>query len=427
MQNWSSVKDREFWDVQFALPSHDPFSPSYPGRVTIRRFSDLAEPRLDGVAVAYDLGCGPGELTCELARRRRGTRFVGVDHSQVAIEQARAHAARLDLDNVEFQVANLEAFELPDDVGLVTMFDSFHHVLDPDGFISRLSRACDRFFLIEPAGNWLGAWDRRHDLDWLPATVFQLGDRLEFEFGLLDAPRSSPPARNQTTASSTEHRYTASDLEKFFQGFSLEMRGTIAGLEQYGPDPSRRSRLRDRFGDAAYQLVVAIDDAMYEEGLDLAAKHWAIYASRARDDARALRREIRRPPERPLTRGLLPEYGARYDQYSGPQRVKRGEVFQASVRVKNTGWRPWSSVESPPVMMSYHWRNATGRILVQDGLRTPLGLDVAPGEERALLVRVQALDRPGSAVLSIDLVHENVTWFSDQGVRPCDTRFVIEP
>lgn len=430
LQGWSSASDREFWDRQFTAPAYDPFSSSYPGHLTIRRFSDLAAPHLQGVRVAVDLGCGPGEITCELARRQPATQFLGFDHSEVAIEQARAHARRLGIGNIAFTRADLETFEPPAGTGLVTMFDAFHHVLDPEAFIARISRVCDRFFLIEPAGTAFGAWDRRHDLDWLAATVFQVRDRLEFEFGLGPPARAeAEPRQDRTSASGggpTEHRYTVPDFERFFRGFLLDIRGTIAGLEQYGPDPARRSRLRDRFGDAAYQLVVAIEDAMYDEGLDLAAKHWAIYASHA-PVADGSRREIRRPPEKPATRGLLPEYGARYSMYEGPERARCGEVFHATLRLKNTGWRPWSSVDSPPVMGSYHWLDARRRVVTHEGLRTAFATTIESGQEAIVLLRVQAPAASGPAILSIDLVQEGVAWFSDQGVVPCQVGFVIEP
>jgi hypothetical protein len=41
------------------------------------------------------------------------------------------------------------------------------------------------------------------------------------------------------------------------------------------------------------------------------------------------------------------------------------------------------------------------------------------------VLRVQAPDTPGRAVLAIDFVHENVTWFSEQGVAPCEVEFVV--
>jgi SAM-dependent methyltransferase len=430
LQGWTSARDRAFWDEQFTAPAYDPFSPSYPGRLTIRRFSDLAARHLQTARLAVDLGCGPGEITCELARRLPTSQFLGFDHSEVAITQARALAKRLGIGNITFDRADLESFVPPGGTDLVTMFDAFHHVLNPEAFIARIGRVCDRFFLIEPAGTALGSWNRRYDLDWLAATVFQLRDRLEFEFGLeRPAPGESAGGQSRPSAGGgapTEHRYTASDFERFFRGFSLDIRGTIAGLEQYGPDPARRSRFRDRFGDAAYQLLVAIDEAMYEEGFDLAAKHWAIYASHA-PVAEGTRRAIRQPPEKPEARGLLQAYSARYGAYDGPDRVRCGELFHATIRVKNAGWRPWSSVESPPVMASYHWLDAGRRIVTQEGVRTPLAVTIGSGQEEVVYLRIQAPDTPGSAILSIDFVHEGVTWFSDQGVVPYQVRFTIQP
>jgi hypothetical protein len=314
----------------------------------------------------------------------------------------------------------------PAGTGLVMMFDAFHHLLDPAAFVRRVSDVCDRFFLIEPAGTALGGWNRRHDLDWVAATVFQLRDRLEFELGLDSSGPPGTPRPDGSEGSPTEHRYTASDFDRFFQGFTVTFRGTIAGLEQYGPAPERTSRLRDRLGDAAYELLVAVDEVMFEEGLDLAAKHWAIYASHDAADA-APRRTARHLAAPPLPAGMLAAYGAKYGEYEGPARARRGEVFQASLRVSNSGWRPWSSEDRQPVMASYHWLDAGRRMLVSEGMRTPLASPVGPGETAVILLRVQAPETAGAAILSVDLVHEGVTWLSDQGVVPFQVRFTIEP
>lgn len=144
---WSTSSDREFHDSVFSALQHDPFSPSYPGNLTIRRFADLAARHLGDVRSVLDLGCGPGEITCELARRHPSVDFTGFDHSPVAIERARGHARRLGLENVGFDVANLEAFTPRAPVDLIAMFDAFHHVLDPSGFVARLRPFASRFFL----------------------------------------------------------------------------------------------------------------------------------------------------------------------------------------------------------------------------------------------------------------------------------------
>jgi SAM-dependent methyltransferase len=423
---WSTSSDREFHDGVFGAQHHDPFSSSYPGNLTIRRFADLAAQRLVGVRSVLDLGCGPGEITCELARRYPDITFNGFDHSAVAIERARHHARRLGLKNADFAVADLESFRPQTLVDLIAMFDAFHHVLDPSGFVARLRPFCPRFFLIEPGGSWTGQWERRRDLDWLPATVMQMAERLEYEFEVPSVAPPGPAASSPPSSDPTEHRYTLVDFERFFEGFSLEVRGTIAGLEQYGARPYDRSSLRDRFGRVAYDLVVGIEEALVEEGLDLAAKHWAIFAT-SEPGTTAGRRltEQRRLPSRPAARALMPPYSARYDSYAGPSHAPSGEIFPVTVHITNTGWRDWNSAEPQPVHVSYHWMHSDGRTLVHDGVRTPLPSDVPSGQEAVMIVRVEAPPGAGQYVLAIDLVHEGVTWFSEQGVPPHRVSFRI--
>jgi hypothetical protein len=409
----------------FAPQRQDAFSPSYPGHLAVRRFADLAAQRFDGVRSVLDLGCGPGEITCELARRCPDVQFTGLDHSSVAIERARANAQRLGLANVGFHAADLDTFTLDRSVDLIAMFDAFHHVLDPAAFLSRIQPYCARFFLIEPAGCWTGQWDRSHDLDWLPATIFQISDRLEYEFGAM--PGASSPAlasHSAVVATPTEHRYTIEDFERLFEEYALDFRGTVAGLEQYGPRPYHQSALRDRIASAGYDLLVAIEDALYEARLDLAAKHWAIYAVRNGATSGRPARVPRLPPQ-PPTRGLLPAYGVRFTACIGPRDVRRGERFQLTLRLTNTGWFHWGSSDREPVMLSYHWIDSKGRTLVYDGLRTPLAMPVPADHSVETVLRVEAPAPPGRAVLVIDLVHEGVAWFSEQGVPPHRVKFRI--
>ena len=168
-----------------------------PAILTIRRFADHAERHFDAVRTVVDLGCGPGEITCELARRRPSVTFLGVDHSDVAIARARTHAARLGLTNVTFESGDIERFTPAGRVDLVVMFDAFHHALDANALVSRLQRSCDRFFLIEPAGTWLGQWDYRTDLDWVSIAIREIRERLEYQFGL-DVPGASEERRDSS-------------------------------------------------------------------------------------------------------------------------------------------------------------------------------------------------------------------------------------
>ena len=56
-----------------------------------------------------ELGCGDGGNLVPMAYGLTGSTFAGVDLSGRAIERARARAAALGLENVRFELADLEA------------------------------------------------------------------------------------------------------------------------------------------------------------------------------------------------------------------------------------------------------------------------------------------------------------------------------
>src|SRR4051812_22493413 len=178
MARSSPGSDREFHDALFSAQTYDPFTPSYPGYLTIRRFADLAAARLGTSRVVADVGCGPGEITCELARRLPAVSFSGFDHSASAVGRARAHAQRLQLTNVSFEVADAGMLVLEREVDAIVMFDAFHHLVDPAAFIAR-QRHVPRWILIEPAGDSLGRWHWDVDLDWLVSELDKVRQRFQ--------------------------------------------------------------------------------------------------------------------------------------------------------------------------------------------------------------------------------------------------------
>ena len=158
--SWSKSRDRTYHERLYEAQHYDPFSPGYPGYLTIRRFADHAEVLLPAQGTVLDVGCGPGEITCELARRHRHLSFVGIDHSSQAVRRGREHASRLGLSNIRFDVGDAEGLPPADTYALVTMFDAFHHLERPRGFLSWLSAHTTRCVLIEPAGTATGRWAR---------------------------------------------------------------------------------------------------------------------------------------------------------------------------------------------------------------------------------------------------------------------------
>ena len=426
VERWSPERDRAFHDAVFSTQAHDPFTFAFPGYITIRRFADLASARLDGLSSALDLGCGTAEITCELARRHPQVSFLGVDHSEVAIARAGDHAARLGLANVTFQVADMSGFEPPRQVDIVLMFDSFHHCQDPADLVRRLGRATSRFLLVEPHGDWKGSWRRDVDCDWLLFEMEKIRSRLAHVLGEPPVAGAEAAPGNQAQAGEpTENRYSLEEFERFFAGYGLEVRGTVAGIDAYPPSPHQRSRTREWFGRFGYEMLTHVDEALREQDLDPLAKHWVIYCERGtRGTPRRVPRtpdHLRSNPDAPpgeagdpalLVRG---PYDIEYVAYDGPRILAAEDDAMASVRVRNRSWRTWTSQADPPIFASYHWLDADGALLVVDGARSPLPRPVAPGDECDVALRLRAPPRPGRYLLALDLVHEGITWFSEAG------------
>ena len=422
-RNWSSASDKAFHDQLFAGQTYDPFSHSYPGYVTIRRFADLAAAHVTQTGVVLDLGCGPGEITCELARRFPETAFVGVDHSAGAIRQASANAQRLGLANVSFVSSDLLSFAPPARVQLITMFDSFHHLTEPVSFVERFSATTDRFFLIEPAGNALGQWRDSHDFDWLASDLDAIREKLDGAFSARphEAAGHAQNASALSSESAIERRYTYDDFEEFFDGFTLTVTGTSSGLVTYPSSPSHQTDWRAVFGRHVYELYKAVDDRLIDENRDLWSRHWAIAAVRG---PRAPRRSPAGSPLRAtLTGGGA--YGVEYQSYVGPTSAPASSRFEGVLRVRNTGSDSWSSDHEYPTNVSYRWLSVDGVQVTTEQLRTRFPRAVAPGEVVDVAITVRTPDAPGNYLLAVDLVREDVTWFSQRGMPPLRLKFRV--
>jgi SAM-dependent methyltransferase len=435
-RRWSAASDQAFHDDLYRGGDYDPFSLAYPGYTTIRRFADLVEPHLPFAGFVLDLGCGPGEITCELAARRLDLQFLGVDHSEAAIAKASVNAARRGLSNVGFECADVEAYAPPRQIDLATLFDSFHHVIDPAGFIKRLSPHVSRWALIEPRGSWAGTWRKDLDFDWVAEDLDKIRAHVAYLCGeqSADGEQSAGLKASATsktvvapgfspalTGAAVERRYTLDDFERFFDkrdGWTLDVRGTVAGLETYPPAANQGGELRERFGELRYQIYRSIDDRLLARDLDLHAKHWLIVAERG-GRARHVNRSGRSLPQSHSDRfEVAGPYDVRYGNYRGPREAKPGERLMASVQLTNEGRSAWSSEAGAGVFASYHWLDTKGHVVDFDGERTPLPRTIAPGETADVALVVRAPTVCGLYTLAIDLVREGVTWFSEAG-RPC--------
>jgi SAM-dependent methyltransferase len=434
---WSKDSDRQYHEPLYEAQDYDAFRTSYPGYVTIRRFADHAEVLMPGAGAVLDIGCGPGEITCELARRYPHLSFVGIDHSASAIRRATRNAARLGVTNIRFLVGSAEDLPADDRYGLVLMFDAFHHLEQPREFLAWLRTRTSRVVLIEPAGTWTGRWARNLDVDWLLDDLANIRDRLEAVAGETSTSHTAPPpgpgpgpaSAGEAAATAAhaplvqgegavERRYALDDFEDFFRGWQLRITGTVAGFDRYPPGPHAQSALRPATGDLAYALVCATEDLLLDRDRDGAAKHWVIAATTESGvlEPRLPGRTTAAVPARDLPPSRVGSaYDVRYQRYDGPTEAATGEEFGATIEIVNAGWDEWRSEGPQPVHVSYHWLKSNGGVLEFDGLRSDLPRALGSRETCEVAITIRAPSAAGDYTLAIDLVKEGVTWFSEAG------------
>jgi hypothetical protein len=87
--------------------------------------------------------------------------------------------------------------------------------------------------------------------------------------------------------------------------------------------------------------------------------------------------------------------------------------------VKNTSNFSWSNnAQYQPVNLSYHWLDASGKMVIFDGTRTSLPFSLLPGESAALSAIVKAPSQPGKYKLILTMVQEQAAWFTDRKAQP---------
>ncbi|MDQ6696007.1 MAG: methyltransferase domain-containing protein [Actinomycetota bacterium] len=88
-----------------------------------------------------DVGCGPGTLTADLARRVSPGEAVGVDMAASVVEEAVGHAARSQIDNVSFRVGDFRDAGLePASFDVVHAHQVLQHLSDPVGALEAMAR-----------------------------------------------------------------------------------------------------------------------------------------------------------------------------------------------------------------------------------------------------------------------------------------------
>jgi hypothetical protein len=108
--------------------------------------------------------------------------------------------------------------------------------------------------------------------------------------------------------------------------------------------------------------------------------------------------------------------------------LEAGRLIALPVTVRNEGLITWLSSGSQAVFLSYHWYDpAEDKMVVFEGLRTSLPADLPPGAEVGLDAWVRAPTKAGRYILQLDMVQEDVLWFSAQGSETGDVPVEVSP
>ncbi len=96
-----------------------------------------------------------------------------------------------------------------------------------------------------------------------------------------------------------------------------------------------------------------------------------------------------------------------------PERVLRGQDFEAEVRVTNNGARTLFSAPPHPINLAFNIADADGHnVGPLDNRRAALLEPIPPGQDVVAYINVQAPDDVGTYTLTVTLVQESICWFN---------------
>ena len=110
-------------------------------------------------------------------------------------------------------------------------------------------------------------------------------------------------------------------------------------------------------------------------------------------------------------------FRAKLTPAKGSLKMKPSSVSFIPIKVKNMSNSNWSFDDKRRIHLSYHWLDKSGKLIIVDGLRTPLPNNVKPRQELTLNARIVTPNKQGHYMLEFDVVQERVTWFKDKGSK----------
>ena len=117
-----------------------------------------------------------------------------------------------------------------------------------------------------------------------------------------------------------------------------------------------------------------------------------------------------------------------------PAKLRAGQKETIQVKIKNVSdviwWARGSRVNTRSdnkfyIAVGNRWLKSDGSLLTNMDGRYGIGKDLKPGEETEVPLQVTAPKEAGDYILEVDLVQEQVAWFSDKGSPTAKTRITV--
>jgi hypothetical protein len=117
-----------------------------------------------------------------------------------------------------------------------------------------------------------------------------------------------------------------------------------------------------------------------------------------------------------------------------PAKLRAGQQERVQVRVKNASdmfwWARGGETNEQPGNKFYlaagnRWLKLDGSLVTDMDGRYGLPKDLKPGEETEVPLLVSAPKEPGDYILEVDLVQEQVAWFSDKGSQTARAKVTV--